>query len=446
VPIVPLGIGSYKRSDGLVPEVVLRNLYLEQDKSGISPDKTLRVQRPGLVTNYDYNGPIRAVHYRTATSELLVISGGSLFSGQVPVAGAVSGTTAVPIVSTQFVTALIANGLVMLYDQDLTRVAMPMDSPRDGFVVDTDQLNNYVLLLQNTGRFYWIVPGDKTVDPLNFATAESLPDAGIALRRLGDEFWIFGAENIEVWQPTGDQDLPFARAAGRNFERGCLYRDTVRRFDNTLVWVGDDYQVYRASNVPQVISDNGISERIRKASSDCSAWTFSIDGHNFYVLRIPGQGTFAYDASTQAWSEFASNGRNDWLPWVGAQVSGVTYAGSSIDGRVWRISGDAVNDAGEAIECIVTATVPILGKPPRNDSVSVGVGVSQDCDIRLRWKDGQDGFPDYYEPVEVRAPFDVGTLWRLGQPDQPYRTLEVSKVDPSVRIRIAGLVVNESWQ
>lgn len=444
MPIAPLGIGSYKRSDGLVPEVVLRNLYLEADKSGISPDKTLRVQRPGLVLERDYGAPLRAVHYRTSTGERLVVSGGQLYNAAA--IGEIGGVGAVPVVSTQFATALVGGTQAYIYTTTIAAVALPNDAPVAGAVQDVDQLNNYILLLQPSGRFYWIVPGETKVDALNFATAESLPDAGVALRRLGDEFWIFGAENVEVWQPTGDLDLPFARAAGRNFERGCLYRDTVRRFDNTLVWVGDDYQVYRAANVPQVISDAGLSERIRKATGDCSAWTFGIDGHSFYVLRIPGQGTFAYDASTQAWSEFATQGKSAWLPWAGAQVTGVTYAGSSDDGRLWRVSGDAVNDDGVAIECVVTATVPVLGKPPRNDSVSVGVGASADCDIILRWRDGQDDFPAYYDPIEVRAPFDVGTIWRLGQPDQPYRTLEISKIDPNVRIRIAGLMVNESWQ
>lgn len=444
MPIVPLGIGSYQRNDGLVPEVVLRNLYLEEDKSGISPDKTLRVQRPGLVLERDYAAPIRAAHYRTATGERLVVAGGQLYSASA--VGAIGGTGAVPIASTQFATALIGGKQAYIYTTALATVALPNDAPVAGAVQDVDQLNNYLILLQPNGRFYWIVPGATTVDALNFATAESLPDEGVALRRLGDEFWIFGAENVEVWQPTGDLDLPFARAAGRNFERGCLYRDTVRRFDNTLVWVGDDYQVYRAANVPQVISNAGLSERIRKATGDCSAWTFGIDGHSFYVLRIPGQGTFAYDASTQAWSEFASKGKDVWLPWAGMQIAGVTYAGSSDDGKLWRVSGDAVNDAGFGIECVVTATVPVLGKPPRNDSVSVGVGVSADCDILLRWRDGQDDFPAYYDPIEVRAPFDVGTIYRLGQPDQPYRTLEISKIDPNVRVRIAGLVVNQSWQ
>lgn len=438
MPVIPLGIGSYKRSDGLVPEVVLRNLYLEKDDSGISPDKMLRIQRPGLTRSATLSGVGRGIHYRTATVEQLAVSGGNLYANGIS-KGIIAGADRVAIASTPFLSVIVGGGFAYRYDTALGNLPLPDDAPDNATVQDVDQLNGYAILLQPSGRFYWLVPGETTIDALNFATAESLPDKAVAVRRLGDEFWIFGQENVEVWQPTGDADAPFQRASGRNFERGCLYRDAVRRFDNTLVWVGDDYQVYRASSVPQVISDSGIAERIRKATDACTAWTFGVDGHSFYVLTIPGQGRFAYDAATQAWSEFT------WPAGYGYQVNGQTIAASDVDGRVWRVDANALTDDGEVFERAVTATVSIVGKPPRNDSVSIGTGCSGDTTIRLRWKDGQDGYPEYYEDISVLAPFDIGTMYRLGQPDQPYRTLEVSCVTPE-RIRFAGMMANEAWR
>jgi hypothetical protein len=437
MPIIPLGVGSYKRSDGLVPEVVLRNLYLEKDESGISPDKTLRIQRPGLTRLANLSGTLRGVHYRTSTGERLAVAGSLFYVGETP-RGSIDGADPVAITSTPFATLIAGGGKLYLFGTGVATIALPDDAPSAGSVQDVDQLNGYGIVLLPNGRFYWLVPGETAIDALNFATAESLPDKAVAIRRLGDEFWIFGQENVEVWQATGDQDAPFQRASGRNFERGCLYRDAVRRFDNTLVWVGDDFQVYRASSVPQVISNPGIAERIRKTTGPCSAWTFGIDGHSFYVLTIPGQGTFAYDAATQAWSEFT------WPVGFGYQVNGETVAGSSMDGRLWRVDGNATTDDGEMFERAVTATVATQGRPPRNDSVSIGVGTSADTTIQLRWKDGQDDFPDYYDEIDVRAPFDVATLWRLGSPDQPYRTLEVSCVTDE-RIRIAGMMAEEAW-
>lgn len=438
-----LGLKSYARTG--LPEVVLRNLYVEKDESGISPDGTLRVPRPGLVLQHTYDATIRGLHYRTSTSEQLVVSGAYLYSGTRLIDGAMAGTEMVAMVSTPFATLIAAGGILYRYDTLLGAMTLPNDAPSDGYVQDVDQLNGYGLVLLPNGRFYWLVPGDTTIDPLNYATAESLPDGGVALRRLGDEFWIFGTENIEVWQATGDLDAPFQRATGRNFERGCLYRDAVRRFDNTLVWIGDDCQVYRASAVPQVISDPGISDRIRKATGPCSAWTFGIDGHSFYVLRIPGQGTFAYDPSAQTWAEFRTSGQSVWAPWAGYQEAGKIYAGSSLDGSLYIASADALDDAGLAIECTVTGTIAIRGKPPRNDSFSIGAFSNIDTTIRFRWKDGQDDFPAYYDEVEIRAPFDVATVYRLGQPDQPYRTWEISHSGPG-RVVLAGAIANEAWR
>lgn len=437
--IVPLGIGAYKRTAAFTSEVVCRNCYLEKDASGVSPDETLRIQRPGLTTYETLVPSIRALDYRLGTGERLAVAGQALYANGVA-KGAIEGVGLVPMVGTAFVEVLVSGGAVYLYDTTLTTVAMP-----DGRqVIDVDQLNGYILLLCADGRYYWILPGETTVDPLNFATAESLADDGVALRRVGDEFWIFGTDTVEVWQPTGDVDAPFQRAVGRQYERGCMSRDSVRRFDNTVMWVSNDGQVCRGGPVPQIVSDNGIAERVRKRASSVSAWTFAYDGHEFYALRIPGQGTFAFDALTSLWCEFSTLGMIGWDAHVGYSREGVTYAGSATTGAVWTLDADNGTDAGLAIERIVTGTVGFMGVGPRNDSIAIGVGASEDCIVRVRWKDGQADYPDYYDEIEVRAPMDVATMYRLGQPDQPYRTFEVSCIDPA-RIRIAGMKANEGW-
>src|SRR5690606_14194770 len=70
------------------------------------------------------------------------------------------------------------------------------------------------------GRFYWIEPGEVTLDPLNFATAESYPDAILSAHRFGDNFWLTGEKSTEVWFPTGALDAPFERLQGAALDRG----------------------------------------------------------------------------------------------------------------------------------------------------------------------------------------------------------------------------------
>ncbi|MCW2763388.1 MAG: hypothetical protein JWR85_3589 [Marmoricola sp.] len=440
MPAVPLGVGAYKRAAAFTPEVRMLNLYLEPDKSGLSPDNIVRIQRPGLVLDTTFDGEIRALDYRITTDSRITVAGSSLYENA-DVVGSIGGEGIAPLVGTTFVYAIVGGGQAYLYTEALAVIAIP----EGRVVVDVDQLNQYVLILCSDGTFYWLVPGETTLDPLNFATAESLPDKAVSIRRVGDEFWIFGTDTVEIWQATGDLDAPFQRVAGRQYERGCMARDTVRRFDNSVMWVSDDGQVCRGAAVAQVISDNGISERIRQRTALPSAWTFALDGHEFYVLRIPGQGTFAFDAMTSSWCEFGTLGRDVWAPHVGTQYQGITLAGDSATGAVWAVDGEAATDAGTAIETTVTGTYGFLGKGPRNDSLSIGVGSSADTVIRLRWKDGQEDYPEYYEELEARAPIDVVSIYRLGQPDQPYRTVEISHIGTE-RIRIAGCVANQSWQ
>lgn len=444
MPTIPLGLKAYKRADAFVPETRLVNMYLEADDSGISPDKTMRIVRPGLATQYTLGGAVRGMDQRIATGETLTVAGSTLYSGTTS-KGAIGGIGIAPMVGTTFVEAIVGGTTLYLYDTAVTTVAIPAD-PFTGevqYVQDVDQLNQYVLVLLTNGRFYWLEPGETMIDPLNFATAESAADGGVAIRRVGDEFWIFGTTTIEPWQTTGDQDAPFQRVSGRFYERGCLGRDSVRRFDNSLMWVTDDGQVCRGGAVPQVVSDNGLAERIRKRTGTVSAWVFGHDGHEFYALRIEGQGTFLYDAQTQSWCEFATTGRSVWAPHVGIDTPVGVFCGDSDTGAVWTLAplGD---DAGTAIEWTVTGTVSLMGRTPRNNSISVGVGCpAPGATVRVRWRDGQEDYPAYYDELDARAPFDVCAIYRLGQPLQPYREVEFSGV---TRVRIAGAMANEAWR
>ena len=47
---------------------------------------------------------------------------------------------------------------------------------------------NYAVVqgADKNGRFYWIEPGEHVIDPLNFATAERLPDPVLSVRAVGD--------------------------------------------------------------------------------------------------------------------------------------------------------------------------------------------------------------------------------------------------------------------
>jgi hypothetical protein len=439
---IPLGLQSYRRDLGFVPEVELVNLLIEKDEAGVSSDGVLRIQRPGLTPYANLPGIIQGVFQQDGVlgGARFAVAGGTLYSYDdlaYTTLGTVDGGPAV-FAATYLGLYVLTAG--KLYSWDGTTFA-PIAMPDNRLIVDMDTVNSYLILGCADGRFYWLVPGATSIDALNFATAESQADGLRAVRRLVDEIWFFGVTTVEPWQATGDATAPFQRASGRVFDRGCASRDTVLRFDNSILWEGDDGLVYRSSAVPQRVSTTGIEERIRQATGDRSAWSFSVEGHKCYVLFVPGQGTWCYDAASSAWSEIASSDTTGWRARYGYD----RVAASADSGEVWNVDPASPTDAGVAFRKAVSGAIGLRGQPSRNASASFSVGCSAPTTFRVRWRDADEAFPEYWEGFDVTGPAEVFSLYRMGQGREPYRVFEVENTDP-VQVRFDGATVNGAWQ
>jgi len=127
------------------------------------------------------------------------------------------------------------------------------------------QVDSYVLVsITGTQKFYWINPGETTIDPLNFALKESSPDPIVQMRTVGDQVLIMGSKSTENWYATGTATAPFAPIQGRAYARGVL-DGTAIVLDDSVYLAGDDGKVY-AIGLQGVnsVSNNGIEERIRR--------------------------------------------------------------------------------------------------------------------------------------------------------------------------------------
>lgn len=180
----------------------------------------------------------------------------------------VIGTAGNSVVTTTTITGATwtAGTLVNGVDDGLSIVDMP-----DGLsAISVTFIAGYVIVVPAPregfkGRFYWIEPGEVTINPINFATAERSPDPLVAVRAVGDQFALFGTNSTEMRYPTGDVLAPFARSQTRIFERG-LWQGSDVQIKDTLIMMDTDGTVYRIDgNGPQRISDNSIEERTRLA-------------------------------------------------------------------------------------------------------------------------------------------------------------------------------------
>lgn len=116
------------------------------------------------------------------------------------------------------------------------------------------------------GRFFWIDPGETTIDPLDFATAERAPDPVSEVVVFGDQFWLPGDGTTEVWYFTGNEDSPVLRVQGVVFDRGA-WPGTAVKVKESMIIVDSDGGVFQISGAgaPKKISRPDVEERIREA-------------------------------------------------------------------------------------------------------------------------------------------------------------------------------------
>jgi hypothetical protein len=70
---------------------------------------------------------------------------------------------------------------------------------------------------------------------------------------------------------------------------------------------------------------------------DITAWTFTQDDHDFYVLQIGAVNTLVYDTSTKQWSDWRSPGYTYWRAIDGVAWEGYNVAIDPLSNKIWEI-------------------------------------------------------------------------------------------------------------
>lgn len=188
-----------------------------------------------------------------------------------------------------------------------------------------------------------------TYDPLDVATVEGDPDYLVGVVNSHRELLFPGTLTTEVWYNSGDADFPFARQGNAFIERGCIDRNSLVKLDNSVFSVGDDRVAYRVDGyTPTRISTHAIEYHLALASW-FRGFTYSQEGHKFYVLNTD-VGTFAYDVATGAWAERKSFGRVNYRVGCSVTVYGQTILGDAYAGKLYTPSLDEYTEDGDPIQ------------------------------------------------------------------------------------------------
>ena len=157
-----------------------------------------------------------------------------------------------------------------------------------------------------------------TTTTISYYVAEYAPDGIVALEVLNNVLMVFGTQTIQPWVQTGDNDDPFSPIVGQELDRGCMARDTIKKLDNGLAFIGDDRVPYilRGISLQRLNEKDPWVTRVLKATaaSDVVCSVVEDDGHSFYVIRTPTK-CMVCDLATGTWHLRQSYGSETW-DWV----------------------------------------------------------------------------------------------------------------------------------
>jgi hypothetical protein len=397
---------AYGRADDGLPESRQINLYAEASAGTLA--KVALRQRPGMVADYEVGtGPISGQFQANGvfSGDRFAVSGGELYR-ETTLLGAVLRGRRSKFAASDTQLVVISGGAAYCYDGAALAV---IAIPNDNTVIDVVLIGaRFYFLISETDQWFWSDLGDATtIDGLAFEYSDTSPDANVGAIAIGDEVAFLGRQSVEFWYLTGSATGPLQRAQGRKYSRGCAAQGSIAYIDNGFVFVGDDRVVYRAGSVPTRISTFGIDARLRACTiiDALTSAVMEIEGHAFYILNIPGEGSFAYDAASQGWAEWRSFGLDVFRGRSCISKDGVSYMGDDQSGVIWRLDASVFTDDGGPIERLASAAVATTkyGKSVSRLELYGAKGVGLE--------DGTEGL------VEVRYSDDQGrtwTAWRSG--------------------------------
>lgn len=216
-------------------------------------------------------------------------------------------------------------------------------------------VGGYFVLTAKDGRFFSTGLNDaKSINGIDYATAEGKPDGLVGCFASRLELVLFGEKTIEFWGVLSDPGAvgsPFARLSGAVINVGCASILTVVEIDNSFMFVGDDGIVYRNNNyTPSRISHYGVERSIasQNEKKNLRASNYTVNGNTFY--QISGDDfTWIYNAATQRWHEGKSYNRNRLNADIHVEAWGGLYCFTQINGTMYKVDQAAGSEAGQPL-------------------------------------------------------------------------------------------------
>lgn len=207
------------------------------------------------------------VEYSTVTTPHPTVEAYQVANADLYVVARAYGIAGNAITTTETSTALSWDTATL--DDGGTPLLRQVPTPGDEGAISVGHINGYIIVIPAqsagvNGRFYWVQPGEVTIDPLDFATAERAPDPINQVVVYSDMFWLCGQSSLEPWVTTGDPDFPMERFRGILYDRGT-WEGTALRIKEALFICDENGALFKVAGGLKRISTPDIEERLRRA-------------------------------------------------------------------------------------------------------------------------------------------------------------------------------------
>lgn len=358
-------VGVPGNRDGSVDkDFWLKNCYVETNDE---QHRFVR-KRPGFTQLYDLaDGEGRGIH--EWKGDLYSVIGNTVYKNNVALTGNLNTSTG-PV---RF--AENASGIEYLLIQDKTDLWTVATDDTLAEVTDVDLPSPMVSGIEVYDGYTFVLTPDARVynsalaDPLNwsaleFITAETRADGGVALIRYLDYLVVLGTETIEFFYDAANATgSPLLRYEGTSILIGCAAGDSVVKVESTFCFIGvspgGGHGVYMYDGLtPKLVSTKAIDKILDAegaAISDAYAFAIRYQGHSFYVVTLPTTGaiTLVFDITENNWHEWSSfNGSVEGIFTASdsAVLSNVIYLLDKSSGQIYVWDADTYEDVANIIK------------------------------------------------------------------------------------------------
>jgi hypothetical protein len=176
------------------------------------------------------------------------------------------------------------------------------------------------------------------------------------------------------------------------------------------------------------------------------SFTYSANGHDFYVLTVPDEKTWVFDMTTGVWHERKTTGLKTWIVSSVANAFNKNIVGDLVTGNLYELDCNYFSDNTAMIEremifppVFAEDNRLVMDKMYLDISTAPTENLTQNPQIMLMWSDngGNTWSSEHWRSFGMTGNYKTRVIWRaLGQCRQRIYKIRITD---GVKVQISGL-------